>query len=149
MHKMRFLCATHRAWLKDNPLAANSLWLRSQQRGQELAEEQDYLDAARHAGAAFETAGILLGRPARPGALDIRRFTESCTLLVDMLQRLGEHDGARNMAAAAIARMEQLLLRGVERTAVLDACQRLLQAGQTAVPGASGNMAYRGAAPLH
>lgn len=147
MQKLRFLCATHRHWLHDNPLAATSLWQHSLLRSQELAEEAEYLDAARHAGTAFETAGILLNRAPRPGATDIRRFTDSCAMLVDLLYRLEEHHSARNMTAAAISQMEQLLLRGVARKSVLAACQRLLELGMDVISPAGSDP--RHAAVLH
>ncbi len=136
MSKLRFLCPTHRDWLGANPEAAHALWQSSRQRSLELLEEQDFTAAARHAGAAYEAAGILLSQDAAPAAPEIGRFTDATALLGELLLILGEREAARLVNAAAISRMEQLLVSGVHRRLVLACCERLLGSAAGTTPQA-------------
>ncbi len=119
MHKFHFLCTHHRRWLQNNPEAVAGTWLQSYTRSLDLSEEHHYKEAANHAGAAFETAEIALSHGLGAGANTIHRFADSGVLLVQLLTRLGERRIASAVLNSAIGRLEQLLLVGVEKTAIL------------------------------
>lgn len=131
MTKLQFLCSNHRQWLLDNPTAAIRTWMESYSRGLDLADEREYAQAVSHAGTAFEISEIVLGQatPVTPTA--IHRFTDSSVLLVQLLYVEDKSDMARAVLAASVARLEQLLLLGVEKKVVLAGCDRLLNVGES------------------
>jgi hypothetical protein len=127
MPRLLFLCARHSQWLEENPDAAADCWLLSYSRSIDLLEQGLYPESATQAGAAFECAAIGLTHSADDPPAGIRRFTESGVLLAQLLYRLGEARAAASVVAAAVGRLETLLLEGVARHAVLEGCQRLLR----------------------
>ncbi len=138
MSKFHFLCTHHHSWLTQNPHAVAGTWRQSYNRSQDLADENLYIEAANHAGAAFEAAAIELAEHATVTTSAIQRYTDSSVLLVHLLQTLTEHRIAEAVLNSAIDRMESLLLAGTQFNNVLSSCKRLLhlrvgQAGTTSI----------------
>ena len=128
MKRLQFLCSNHRQWLASNPRAATNAWRDAYQRGIELAEDEDYPEATRQAGAAFETAELVLSHPWR-GPVRIKRFTETATLLVQLLHQLKEPCLAAEVHGTAISRLKRLLTSSeADRQAVLAGCTRMQRA---------------------
>ena len=128
MKKLQFLCSNHRQWLASNPRAAVNAWRDAYHRGIELAEDEDYAEATRHAGAAFETAELVLSHPWR-GPVRITRFTDTATLLVQLLRQLKEPCLAAKVQGSAINRLERLLTNNeADRQAVHAGCTRMQRA---------------------
>lgn len=135
MHKLQFLCSNHRAWLSSNPRAAINTWRTSYCRSLDLAEEEDYLAAARYAGAAFESAEITLSHPWQSVSTGIGRFAETTVLLVQLLYRLQEPRLAAGVMGAALARLERMLVvDGVDRVEVLAGCERMQRMADELLP---------------
>ncbi|MCP4210423.1 MAG: hypothetical protein GY764_02995 [Halieaceae bacterium] len=125
MKKLQFLCGTHRQWLASNPRAAVNAWREAYYRGIDLAEDEDYVEATRHAGAAFETAELVLSHPWR-GPVRITHFTDTVTLLVRLLHQLKEPCLAATVLGSAISRLERLLTSSeTDRQAALAGCSRM------------------------
>lgn len=136
MQKLQFLCSNHRQWLASNPRAAVNAWQDAYHRGVDLAEDEDYIEATKHAGAAFETAEIVLSHPWNKGPVRIRRFTESAALLVQLFYELKEPRLAASVLGSTIGRLERLLIsHSNERKEVLAGCCRMQQvADEMATP---------------
>ncbi len=127
MTRLQFLCVNHRRWIRDNPDVAARTWMQAYSRGVELLDEYRYARAARHAGAAYETADIMLTQASPPGAVDLRRFCDSGLLLIQSLYLLGEAQLAATIMASALGRLDGLLHAGCDRRSILSGCQRLQQ----------------------
>ncbi len=127
MSKFHFLCTHHHTWLTNNPDAIAGTWLQSYSRSQDFADEHLYVDAANHAGAAFEAAEIELGQQVPVTTSAIRRYTDASVLLVHLLQIMAEHGIAQAVFSSAITRLESLLLAGIQLNSVLSSCERLLR----------------------
>jgi len=125
MTKLQFLCINHRRWIMDNPEVSSRTWMQAYSRSLELLDEREYSQAASHAGAAFETADIMLAQCSTPNPVDIRRFCDSGLLLVQLLYLLQESQLAGTVMTSALTRLEGLLATGSDRRAVLAGCQRL------------------------
>ena len=152
--RLRFLCSNHRDWLASNAVAALNSWQRSHDHATALLAEQESTKALNYAGCALEAAELLLFNHARQSGDDIARFTQSALLLCTSLIQSGEARLACGVIGGTIARLEELLLSGVERRAVLEGCQRLLEVGdQFSRPDANDQQPYSGpvaaAAPRH
>lgn len=130
MAKFQFLCSNHRRWLADNPEAANRTWRESYSRSLDLVEEYDYAQAISYAGAAFETADIVLRQSGQKTSSAIRLFASSCVLLTQLLYAQKQGEVARAVLAASLARFEQLLVLGTHRSEVLAGCAELLKIGE-------------------
>jgi len=143
--KLNFLCQYHRRWMQEDPARAMTTWLTSYDRAVELAAHANFPEAIRCAGSALEAAEIALLEGGTPGTPDIRRYTHTGVLLAQILWECGERRLARAVVCDAVAAMEQLLLRGIERREVLAGCEQLLRVGDwipgpepaTTAPGAS------------
>ncbi|MAT93092.1 MAG: hypothetical protein CME59_10880 [Halioglobus sp.] len=134
--KLKFLCHHHRHWLQDNPEMAVNTWLEAYDRALGLAQESDFAQAAAHAGCAMESAEIALSALPHPDARFIHRYAQTALMLARLLTRCGEREVARAVVGEAVGRMERLLVAGVERAAVLGACEELLRLGEDLPPTA-------------
>jgi hypothetical protein len=134
--KLRFLCSNHRNWLISDSEATHASWLRSSGQAELLLNAREGIKAVNYAGCALEAAELLVFTHARQSAPDILRFADSAVLLCQALIRIGQPRLACGVIGGSIARLEELLLQGIERTTVLNGCQRLLRVGdESPVPG--------------
>lgn len=130
MTKLQFLCSNHRRWLCDNPDAAIRTWMESYSRSLDLVDEHDYSPALNHAGTAFEISEIVLGQTMPVTPIAIHRFADSSVLLAQLLYLEQQGDSARAVLAAAVVRLEKLLVLGIEKSTVLAGCEQLLKVGE-------------------
>ena len=130
--KLRFLCSNHRNWLLSDSAATHASWLRSASQAELLLSASEGIKAVNHAGCALEAAELLVFSHARQTAEDIVRFADSAVLLCHALIRVGQPRLACGVIGGSIARLEELLLQGIERKTVLNGCQRLLKVGDEA-----------------
>lgn len=145
--RLRFLCSNHRDWLASNAAATLNSWQRSYDHASIFLTEQESTKAVNYAGCALEAAELLLFNHARQSGDDIVRFTESALLLCITLIESGEPRLACGVIGGTIARLEELLFTGVERRAVLEGCQRLLEVGdQFGRPDAADQRPFSGPA---
>ena len=133
MNKFQFLCSNYLLWLAANPEAAIHTWGRSYYRCIDLTEEQDYKQAITYAGAAYETAEILLKQEPVATAETIHRLADSAILLTKLFYELHESRLAKSVLNATVLHFDRLLLLGAERNAVLHGCARLIEIGEKAV----------------
>ena len=127
MTRLQFLCVNHRRWIIENPDVALRTWMQAYSRSIELLDDYHHLQAAQHAGAAYEIADIMLAHVTQPNAVDICRFCDSGLLLVQLLYLIDEAQLAATVMASALARLEGLLTAGGNRRAIMSGCQRLQQ----------------------
>ena len=127
MTKLRFLCSNHRSWLSHHPAAAAAMWAQAYSQALELREECKYAEAVLHAGAAFETADLLLAQQTPIETRAINRFSDSAALLAQLLYQLREGRLASAMLGAAVNRLESLSSGGTPRSITLAGCQRLMR----------------------
>lgn len=125
MKKFQFLCNNHRDWLTLNPSAALNTSLQAYSQSLSLAEEYAYPQAINHAGAAYEASLIVLNSRTSETGNTVERFTDASVLLARLLYITGESKFAGSVLAAAIARLERLLLLGSMQKIVLTSCERL------------------------
>ncbi|MEM1113721.1 MAG: hypothetical protein AAGI11_17540 [Pseudomonadota bacterium] len=128
--KLNFLCNNHRQWLRENPNAAQSTWAKAFDRSQELAEGGHFLEAARQAGCALETADILIAQSRAVSRNDIHRFSESSAQLVQLLIDLREMQLAHTIIQGALHRLQALMSGGAHRADILTGCKRLMSIGE-------------------
>ncbi len=130
--KLRFLCSNHRNWLVSDSEATHASWLSSYSQAELLLNAREDIKAVNYAGSALEAAELLVFTHARQTGRDILRFADSAVLLCQSLIQVGQPRLACGVIGGSIARLEELLLQGIERTTVLSACQRLLTIGDEA-----------------
>ena len=123
---LRFLCARHRAWLEQDPAAAQTVWLRAYDTARCLRAEGNPEQALRHAGAAVEAAVVALIRDGGKEAHILNRFTDSCVLFLASLHELSHHGAARQFLGAVLQQLSDLMAAGAPRAQVMLACQCLL-----------------------
>ncbi|MCP5164922.1 MAG: hypothetical protein H6988_08775 [Pseudomonadales bacterium] len=126
--RLRFLCNNHRNWLESDSGATHASWLRSYNQAGILFHAGEELKAVNYAGCALEAAELLVFTHARRAAADIHRFTDSAVLLCHSLLGAEQPRLVCGVIGGTIARLEELLLHGSERAAVLQSCQRMLTA---------------------
>jgi hypothetical protein len=122
---LRFLCARHRAWLEQEPGAAQTIWLRAYDTAQCLRASGEAEQALRHAGAAVEAATVALRRDQDEIANALDRFVDSSLLFLLLLEDVRQQGVARSFLGSAIQQLSDLMAEGAPRGPVLQACQRL------------------------
>ena len=130
---LRFLCARHRAWLEQDPRAAQDVWLRAYDTARSLRAEGESERALRHAGAAVEAAVVALSCDDGKDARSLDRFADSCVLFLANLRELRQHGVARSFLGAAMQQLSDLMAAGAPRSGVMLACQRLLAVDESGV----------------
>ncbi|NQX87045.1 MAG: hypothetical protein HRT77_00120 [Halioglobus sp.] len=134
--KFQFLCSNHREWLAKNPQAALNAWRQNYQRSVDLSDDEDFVEAARHAGAAFEAADIILCQGWQPKPTAISQFTDAAVLLVQLLYQLREPRLAANVLGSTLSRLEKMLVGNPDqRRDILAGCARLQCIGDARAPG--------------
>jgi hypothetical protein len=128
---LRFLCARHRAWLEQDPRAAQTVWLRAYDTARNLRAEGESERALRHAGAAVEAAVVALSRDGARETRSLDRFTDSCVLFLANLRELRQDRTARTFLGAAVQHLSDMMAAGAPRGEVMLACQRLLAANES------------------
>lgn len=141
--RLRFLCQHHRALLESSPTRARGTWIMSYDKALAFSDEGRLEQAINAAGSALEAAEILIREHAQQGEIDLRRFTESAILLRSLLQELGDAGLVSGLVGGCMARLDWAMASGAPRSAVLQCCQRLLEAG---APSAHSELAPRAAA---
>lgn len=124
--KLRFVCSTHRRWLESDIGAAQACWLSSYNQALGLSNALEKVKAVNYAGSALEAAELLIFTHGRYGARDIHRFIDSAVLLCHTLSGIEQPRLVCGVIGGSIARLQELLLQGIERTTVLQGCHRLL-----------------------
>lgn len=124
--RLRFLCSNHRNWLESDQTAAHDSWLRSYEHATIFLSTEERNHAVNYAGCALETAELLLFNHEQRSEDDVRRFVGSAILLCKSLIYADQPRLVCGVVGGSIARLEELLLEGIQRTAVLKGCQELL-----------------------
>jgi len=101
----RFLCATHRQWLQNNPSAVNAHFADTQDTGQWYRERGLWQQALPYVGCAFETAEIVLSLQAIEKATAVINFTSSAILLANTWHKAGEYTNSRDVLRSAQQRL--------------------------------------------
>ena len=127
--RLRFLCQHHRALLENSPTRARGTWIMSYDKARAFSAEGRLAQAINAAGSALEAAEILIRDHVQQGEVDLRRFTESAILLRSLLQELGDAGLVSGLVGGCMARLDWARASGAPRRAVLQCCQRLLEAG--------------------
>lgn len=130
--RLRFLCHHHRALLENSATHACATWITSYDKALVFSAEDRLEPAINAAGSALEAAEILIRDHARQGEVDLRRFTESAILLRSLLQELGDASLVSGLVGGCMARLDWAMARGASRRTVLQCCQRLLEAEDSA-----------------
>ena len=128
--RLRFLCQHHRALLESDASRARGTWIMSYDKALALSAEEQLEQAINAAGSALEADEILIRDHAQQGEMDLRRFTESAILLRSLLQQLGDAALVSGLVGGCMARLDWAMACGAPRRAVLQCCQRLLEAGE-------------------
>jgi len=110
--KLRFLCATHRAYLEKNPSAALRLWEAGFDSAQSFYDANLWDQALPHIGCAFETANIVLTSKIVERVKACELLTSSTVMLAFTLLKLGEMNDAQNTYCHTISRLERELSAG-------------------------------------
>ncbi|MEM8562317.1 MAG: hypothetical protein AAGF57_08795 [Pseudomonadota bacterium] len=124
--RLRFLCSNHRNWLESDHTAAHDSWLRSYEHATIFLSTDERNHAVNYAGCALETAELLLFNHKQHSEDDVRRFVGSAILLCKSLIHADQHRLVCGVVGGSIARLEELVLDGIQRTAALKGCQELL-----------------------
>ncbi|PLW81447.1 hypothetical protein CWI75_15590 [Kineobactrum sediminis] len=91
-----------------------------------MSNALETIKAVNYAGSALEAAELLIFTHGRHGAGDIQRFIDSAVLLCHTLSGIEQPRLVCGVIGGSIARLQELMLQGIERTTVLQGCQRLL-----------------------
>ena len=109
--KLRFLCATHRQALSDNPGQAIHCWQNGLDTGQILYEQLQWKEALPHLGCAMETSEIILTTRAVDLKNACQLLTSSAVLTANTLLKLGNQQDSRDVLDSTINRLERELNR--------------------------------------
>ncbi len=92
----KFICPRHRAWLEGSPDVAAPFWRSGFEQAQRLMKQKDWLNAWRHAGAAYEAAQLMVRDAQCCDRSWVRRFSASAAQLnlVAQVLQLNGHASA-------------------------------------------------------
>lgn len=84
----QFICPRHREWLEGSPQVAAPFWRSGFENAQRLIRKQDWLNAWRHAGCAYETAQMMVRDAHCCDRSWVRRYSASAAQLSMMAKIL-------------------------------------------------------------
>lgn len=83
-----FICPRHRQWIEGSPEVAGPFWHSGFEKAQQLMKKQDWLNAWRHAGCAYETAQMMVQDANCCDRCWVRRYSASAAQLSMLAQLL-------------------------------------------------------------
>jgi len=130
--RLRFLCPHHRALIEADPSRARSSWELSFKKALKFQQQGATEQSIAAAGCALEAADAVLVLHGCHSAHDLRRFTEAAVLLRQLLPVLRQPGLVRGLLAGCHGRLEALVADGADARLVLECCQRLMEAEESA-----------------
>lgn len=131
---LRFLCANHRQWLTSDIKRAVRAWSDWTERGAELCERGEYVEAIPFLGCAFELASHLLAERKPDYAVATLRFTECARQLIEAYRQQGETGFANYVLVGSSSRLARELADKRNYRLTAD-CIQTLYSGEAGVVG--------------